>query len=539
MPLSTNQMLRYALAAAIVLQAVMISLVAVNWDEFFFYHQVWQFAQEGVLTSAIQTLHVRLFGWITWLPGVSVDHIIIARYVMFAFELVTLGSIYALARRFSTQDAALLCALAYVSFGFVFMHGFSFRTDPMAAAFLSGALALFAWKRLTTLWIIAIGCLTALAFLTTIKSILWAPAFAGLAWLRWADEGYDTRAAIRLVAVAAAVTVAGAFFYWLHSLALEADHVTKTGNAGRSAARKMFSLGIQPYWNVIPKAITTGFVGALLIAFAPSTWKATAAAKRIALIGLWLPVTTFLFYHNTAPYFYAFILPPVFVACAPVAKLALEKYRPALIVAAVTIVLPIQFLPVDHRAKANQIALIETADRMFDQPVRYFDANFMLAGFDKKNGFMTPWGIESYLWAEKRVYRDGMAKETIPLVVENDSAWTRLLTTDEPAGEFLAEDAAAIRDTFIHAWGPFWLAGIELPVGQTRNWTVRVPGEYHVRQGTIQIDGQTYREGQMVTLDRGVTSITSAGSTNAELMWADGVTMPEAPMPPGPIWTYF
>ncbi|GAA4644296.1 hypothetical protein GCM10023115_22560 [Pontixanthobacter gangjinensis] len=536
---SHTQILCVMLATVITLQATLIPRLAINWDEFFFYHEVWQFAQDGTLDRAIQTLHVRVFAWITWLPGNAADHIIVARSVMFLFELGTIGAIYALARKFGTHNSALLCALAYVSFGFVFSHGFSFRTDPMAAAFLSGALALFAWKRLSVMWILAISCLVALAFLTTIKSVLWAPAFAGIAWLRWSEADCSLRFAGRLVAIALTVVLAGSTFYWLHSLTLDPQHLTQTGASGKGAAQKMFSIGIQPYWRFIPKAVALGIVTTLMMLAAPFNWRGLPSPKWIALASLWMPLTTFLFYHNTAAYYYAFILPPVIAAAAPVAGKILEKYNPWLISLAMACAVPPLLVAPDPAAKANQYLVINTAGKMFEQPVAYFDYAYMLPGFDKKNGFMTPWGIESYLIAQRPIYSQAMQNGPVPLVLENHAAWTKLLRTDEPSGEFLANDAAAIRETYIHAWGVFWLAGLELDPSNSVQWNVRVPGCYQIQQGVAEIDGRRFDHGAEVKLERGSIKVSNAGKIPLRIIWNKGVTLPRQPMAEGPIWMDF
>src|SRR3546814_14621833 len=68
-------------------------------------------------------------------------------------------------------------ALAYLTGGYVFQHGFSYRADPMAAAFLMGSLWLLLSSRLDAKAIIAAALLAALALLTTIKVVFSAPAF--------------------------------------------------------------------------------------------------------------------------------------------------------------------------------------------------------------------------------------------------------------------------------------------------------------------------------------------------------------------------
>ncbi len=77
---------------------------------------------------------------------------------------------------------------------------------------------------------------------------------------------------------------------------------------------------------------------------------------------------------------------------------------------------------------------------------------------------MTPWGIELYKAGIVPDIRTLLATKVVPLVMDNDPMFTRLLTTDEPALEFKPEDAAAMRATYIHLWGPYWIAGANLRV---------------------------------------------------------------------------
>src|SRR3546814_21017279 len=82
------------------------------------------------------------------LPIDAVDQIRVARLFMFGFELFTLCAIYGMARHFSGRLPGALAALAYLTGGYVFQHGFSYRADPMAAAFLMGSLWLLLSSRL-------------------------------------------------------------------------------------------------------------------------------------------------------------------------------------------------------------------------------------------------------------------------------------------------------------------------------------------------------------------------------------------------------
>ena len=93
------------LGVVLLLQAHMVLTRAINWDVFWYYSQVEQFAR-GVLAGPLQTIHVRLFAWLTDLPGNGVDHIITGRVAMFAAELATLVAIGGISAHFTDRRFA-------------------------------------------------------------------------------------------------------------------------------------------------------------------------------------------------------------------------------------------------------------------------------------------------------------------------------------------------------------------------------------------------------------------------------------------------
>ena len=161
---------------------------SINWDEFWFYSQV-EVVARGEFIIPLQTIHTRLFAWLPGLPGSAIDHILTARLVMWACALVTAGCIYLTAEKFAGRSTALLAVAAYMGAGYVLQHSIAFRVDPMVTALLTSALAIAARTRLNALAIIALGALIGLAAMVTIKFVLWAPAFAGIALWRWHEEG--------------------------------------------------------------------------------------------------------------------------------------------------------------------------------------------------------------------------------------------------------------------------------------------------------------------------------------------------------------
>lgn len=174
---------------------------------------------------------------------------------------------------------------------------------------------------------------------------------------------------------------------------------------------------------------------------------------------------------------------------------------------------------------------------IFPQPVTYFDFPGMLAKFPKANVFMTPWGSESYRnGGDSASMRVKMEKQTIPLVMENDEMFSNLLRTGHPAPQFQPEDVAALRENYVHFWGPFWVAGKQIaPKQGTIASESLVPGNYTV-EGTLVLDDRELTAGQVVRLERGLHSM-QAIDTDARLVWGNHLAKPTAAPPPLPYWT--
>lgn len=531
-----------SLIAIFVVLALQFSLVftrAINWDEFFYYAEVERFSN-GQLERGLQTIHTRLFEWLTLLPGSAIDHIVAGRIVMFACEVITLAAIAAIARRFADRETAILCALAYLSAGFVLQHGFSFRTDPLAAALLTSALAVLIRSKMNVWSILAFGLLTGWSLMVTIKVVLYLPAFAGLAWLRWRDADGSAAMAVRIaLAGATGLAVLGITFL-LHSSGIaQPDAPEPAAMIGASGA-KMFSLGVPPYWRMAVKAVLFAIPLALLILLVPGRLleKSRPLPERLALAGLLAPVLTPLFYHNTAPYYYAFMLPPVAAACAVSIPLILKRYAAAF----VTLILAANAVfvwSIDGESRiGKQRQILEMADTMFPSGTTYFDMSYMLPTFTKGNGFMTPWGMEGYRKNGVPIYARAMAKGPVPLVVENDPMLTSLLRSDAPSRIFLPEDEAAVRGNYVQYWGPLWLAGQRLAAGETRQVDIGVPGPYTVNGGPVAVNGEIFKDGQIVTLQRGTMTI-SAPSGQTELLWGEDRSRTDEPELEGLFWTGF
>lgn len=513
---------------------------SINWDEFFYLSQVHEFAR-GELTSPLQTLHVRLFAWLPALDLPGVDQIVRGRLMMFACLLVTTGSIIAIAQRFAGLLPALIAALAYLSVGYVVHHATSFRADPLAAALCMASLAILARAKLRWPALLAFGALMGAAVMVTIKIVLLAPAFAGIAWLRWSEARFSlSRAAAILAGPVLAIAAAAAIFVW-HSLAL-APAGEAAGAIGRSGA-VMF--GISPNLIFIAKMVTISVPFAVLLLIALRTLaldRSIQRDRRIALSLMMAPLLSLVFYTNTYPYFYAFILPPICAALVVVIPALTSRFRPELI-AAILAGNAVMLWAVDGPSHLDrQRAVQEAVSAMFPERISYFDFPGFLPEHRKANFFMTVWGFRTYHSAGEAQFVAAMAAQPVPLLLavepEANPSLLAVMERTENARLFAPEDAAALRETYRHIWGPAYVAGITLDAGFARQWTVRVPGTYTV-EGTLAVNGVVYQDGDTVTLERGETALAAQGDSAAGLLWGDHMAIPSHPAPERPYWRGF
>ncbi len=507
---------------------------SINWDEYWFLSQVNELAQHR-LTRPLQTIHTRLFAWLTHVPGNDIDALIAGRLGMFACLMVIAAAIVGIATRFAGRNAALFAALAYLSGGYVFQHGYSFRVDPLATALLMSALWALLALRLNPVRIIGIAFLIGLAAMVTIKVVLYAPVFAGVMWLRWNEAGRSRDEALRIIGtgLAAAAWFGLIFLYHRHDLAQAYEGAAS--NVLRTSAGYMFQMVPRFYWPMVLKAATTAPVLTLMILAFPFVLRrhAGSAAEKVALAGFFAPLATLLFYHNTAAYYYTFMLAPVCVAVAVVVPYALHRFRaPAL--AGVLAVNPLAVWVAEPQPSLPaQRTIAAAAEQLFPQPIGYFDKMAMLPSLAKHNMFMTKWGIDLYLTHEVPGLAETMAREAVPLVVENNEIFTQALRgTENQYRVYRDEDIAVLRSNYVHFWGPFWLAGRDVPVGsEPVRFDLAVPGRFTIQQAPLVLDGVEYQPGTVVQLARGTHVIGGGRKAAARLIWGDNLRAPTYPAP--------
>ncbi len=533
------------LAVVLLLQFHLVLTRAINWDEFWYYSLVEQFAR-GSLTNPLQTIHVRLFGWLTGLPGNGVDHIVVGRMVMFAAEMATLAAIWAISAHFTDRRTGLLCVLAYVGSHYVFQHGYSFRVDPLSAGLSMTALLVLLKGRPGPASALAFAVLLGLAGMVTIKTALLAPAFAGVAWLRLAEAEHRGKTLAWLAMCALGTVLAFAALYLLHSRMLANASTDVAASTVRSAGTYAIRLGLPDYASYVRYFAIKSPLQTLLIVAAPFAIARSRlpGSSKIALLGMLATALVFFVYQNALPYFYAFILPPIICAAALVVQASSRRYPVAFIAVALALGPGFSWAREPASPIDKQRLIVDAAEQIFPEPVAYFDFCAMLGTFRKANPFMTTWGMQAYRDAGVPVMRRRMERQVVPLLLASEQesypTFREMLASDGPSPYFLDEDAAALRDNYLPFWGPYWLAGKAVPAdGTVRATEFLVPGPYTVRDADVTIDGVSYGKGEVVRIERGVHRLQAKGGRSARLIWGERLQEPPFPLPAPPYWTDF
>ncbi len=528
---------RWLIALIGVLALMQLSMAtgrSINWDEFWFYSQV-EIVARGEFIQPLQTIHTRLFFWLPAMPGSEIDHILIARLFMWGCALVTAGGIYLLAEKFSDRRTALLTVAVFMGAGYVLQHSSSFRVDPIVTALLTSALVIAARTRLGIGSVFALSVLIGLAGMVTIKFVLWAPAFAGIALWRWSETGYDWRYAARWACAGAGALGSFALLYWLHSSGAEQSNDVASGVLSRSGG-KMFALLTSPHLPMIGKGVFTALPLTLAILLVPSVVLRLKLplAQRIGLLGMWFPVLTPLFYLNSLPYFYPFILPPVAVTCALTIPIFVKRYGMAIVAGFIGLSAAMVWAVDTRGVTVEQRKLVSAVHEVFPEPVNYFDCCGMIGTFAKQNEFLTQYGVQKYLAAGEPALLNAMQAKPVPLVIDNNRHFSGVIERGETQN-FHPDDARALQQTYVRFWADIYVAGRIVQGGSAQQWDVLVPGDYTV-EGTLSIDGTDYFDGDIVELDRGTAALANTTGETARLIWGRNPQRPTTE-PAGFYWT--
>jgi hypothetical protein len=474
------------------------------------------------------------------------DQIIAARLAYFVISLGSGALIYRIARRYASRAAAMFSVLCYLSYSNVIEHATSFRADGLIAFLTLAALAL-AVRRSSAVSAAVAGGLTAIALLVCVKMVFMVPTIVLLLALgAWRDGPRAAMKTVFVYAVSVATTFTVCLF--IHSSGVRAASIDQMASFSRHASSGTIgSAGLLPGWPYVINTIgQNGFVRIYLVSgviLARSAWFRQRHSRRdaLGLFALLLPLVSLLFYRNSFPYFYVFLIPPALVLCALPFDAVVERAHGSssnqrvlvYMMAGVTWAFSLRLGMRMPDEVSHQRHLLGVIHRLFPEPVPYIDRASFVASFPKVGFFMSTWGMKDYLTKNTPVFEELIrTRAPVFLIVNSPALALRTVdTTYAGAAQYALreEDTQALRDNFIHHWGPLYVAGKRFDVDTSlRAILISIPGAYTIEANSaIRIDGTSYRGGEAVVLTSGTHRIASVGGRQEiALRWGKSLRIP-------------
>lgn len=543
------------ISIALVLKFQLIFQLKIGWDEFHYLSQVHSYLQKQ-LHSIFQCFHVHLFSWLPIVSQNEVAQVIAARSILFVLFLGSCVLIYLIGKQILNRSGSIFAVLCYVSLSNIIFHGVSFRGDSICSFLFLFSVYQIAIKPMSGFSMILSGSAMALSLMVSIKTQfhLLVIGFIFISLLMTSKNKKRTGIYIAIFLLSFFSTFIVLYIAHLSSL----SEVSSTGALGvvASAGEKTIILkSLFPRLAYFKISILKNpivwffFFFGVAVAFwdglRHGKWFASPRVTFIAYSFLILPCTL-LIYRNAFPYYYVFIMAPAIIFCGVIMHQIMEShqkngYVSLLIIAAIfPVMVFINF--VDHYSKASsdQIAgqkeIIETVHEMFPEPVYYIDGCSAISSFPKVGLFMSTWGMETYLQAQKPIMREILKNKKPPFMLINIPSLDFSIPRENPFTSInhalLEEDWQTLNSNFIPHWGPVYVAGKEIqfqPKKLFQNFEILISGTYSIEtKGKVNIDGSIFSADNTVSLKQGTHTIKQLTSADASvtLRWGKNLYRP-------------
>ena len=519
----------------------------INWDEFFFLAHIYSF-QEGRLAVAFQTFHVHLFGWLTYLPLMEADQIVVARLVMVLAGVGTSLCIFRIAESLTSDRHAAFATLAFLVSGYVLGQGASFRADPIATFLMMASLAILFIAPIKWPYAILAAALSGLGLLITIKCAFYLPVYLAALVHRWGKEPHPFKVLAMFAIAGLGVVIVYAAGWMVHGALLSTPGTVSAAPAQATQAlnKTVITPALFPQWGYMLIWALFGLVPAILLASALIIGVLQSARRNAALVCLLLaaPVLSLVFYRNAFPYFFPFIMAPAFVAVALVSERLTSNAIRKAIITLMFVGLMSQFSTLVARDQSAQRAVIATVHQIFPEPVPYIDRNSIIPSFPSVGFFMSSWGLESVKTSGRPVLGPVIAGMHPPLLIVNSPAIAKALdpALEYPAPRLLLDDERALRENYIEHWGPIWVAGRALTAnGRKVQFKLAIPGRYTIECAglPVMLDNAALRCGSVVELSASDHELLGADGQNITLRWGSHLHVPRTAPPDKPIYYGF
>src|SRR5688500_164057 len=520
-----------AALAFLVIKYRLIPSLNVMWDEFQFLARVHEF-QRGDLSTAFQTFHVHLFGWLATIRDTEVDQVVAGRYMVYALRLASVILVFLLAARLMSRSAALVAVLGMLTFSYLLRHGESFRADPLIAFLFLLAATLLVWKIESATAVVIAGVAVALAFSISVKAAIFGPTLLCLLALMWwsGEPGARRRRLRGAVLFAATAILAYAISYLAHAAATSSSPAEVVQRAAASgggmlgnAQADVFARTVRwdwPFWILCVIGAGIAAVDAVR-----SRHDQPRRVRALLVMSLLLPLLSLDVYRNTFPYFYATLVPLAALAGAYAVARVEDATGPrwhALVVLLPTLALSmrgVQFVRgIGPDETEAQRAVLTAVHSIFPEPVPYLDRCGMVSSFPGANIFMSTYVTAAYRRGGVSLMPGIVATRQPRFLVANvpalelDKPWAHVSSSRH---RLLREDFEFLQSNFVHHWGPIWVPGkrMTLRAGAVVPVTIVVAGEYTVEsEAPVRIDGIGVAPNQVVELAAGTHHVVGTGA---------------------------
>ncbi len=537
---------------ALVLKFYLIFLLKIGWDEFFYLSKVYTYIR-GTLTGQFQTFYVHFFTWLSYISDNEVTQVIAARLVLYSLFLGACIYTYLIGRQFLNRSGALFGVFCYVSLSNIVVHGTSFRADSICSfLFLLSVYHILTSPRSKVLISFA-GFAMALSLMVSIK-VAFHLLTIGVIFLCLFVLAENKRDVIKQMLFFALAFLGGFFLlYSFHSSTLLIPQVTGAKQFVSRAGSKVIILNdLFPQLPYLALSLKKNIfiwsfliLGIIIVTSDLIRSKGKRINRNLILYTFLIPLITLIFYRNAFPYFYVFIIAPAIIFCGVIVHKMTEDYRRTgsafliVLVAIYSFSVCINFLfHYLNNSSDRTIAqreLLQVVHKIFPEPVPYIDGCSAISSFPKVGLFMSTWGMEGYLQANRPIMHKILTQRQPVFLFANIPSLDPLLPRENAFTAInyalLEKDWKVLNSNFIHHWGILYVAGKQFKFDSdagSQNFEILIPGTYTLEgEEAVFINGVVYEPGSTVNLKKGSHTITvQCTPTRAKLRWGEHLYRP-------------
>jgi len=553
-----NLGLSLAIFITMLLKLDLIFRLKIGWDEFLYLSHVYSYFQ-GTLTNKFQTFYVHFF---TWLPNISnneVTQILATRLVLYLFFVGTCVYIYLIGRQFFNRSGSLFSVLCYLSLSNIIVHGCSFRADSICSFLFIFSVYIIIKNNNAIFPVVLSGLAMAISLMITIKASFHLLTIGLIFIFLFALTKNKKQIIYQIIIFFLAFLTIFFLLYIFHAFSLNVPEKEKLAQfVGQAGSKVIIFNDFFPRYPYFIDSLFENFCiwllfisGVIFIVLELFQQKKLSESKKILLLTLLVPLITLTFYRNGFPYYYVFIMAPAIVFCGVFIDKAIEDFKNngSMILLALVVSLSIiifsgfifhYYKKVPNKEIAGQKELIEEVHKMFPNPVPYIDGCSAISSFPKKGIFMSVWGMENYLKANKPIMRDILLQTQPLFILVNIPSLDFTLPRENsftPVNKgLMEEDWDVLSSNFVHHWGLISVAGKKLKLNPQEgliDFEMLISGVYTIEADEpVYIDDEIYNPGSVIDLKKGTHTIFSKGvSTEVILRWGDHLyRLPEEPL---------